>query len=192
MNECQRKTFNYLKRVCTSDCQVDVGVRGTKWDIRSLKRLAGGLFDLTGFILMGQVDVSSLWGQLKSNKLLRICWGQHGNLMRENYTSHLSSFLVQNVPKIIILQFEGCLQLYESLCVHVHWNRKEYEPLWGSAHVLYPLLLVVTQLSLIRRGSHFVALLAYGWERTHSTHVGDWSGCLFMPHLRVQVSRLDD
>lgn len=154
MNECQRKTFNYLKRVYTSDCQVDVGARGTKWDVGSLKRLAGGLFDLTGSILMGPVDVSSLRRRLKSNKLLLICRGRRGNLMRGNYTSHLSSFLGgkkkgKKVLKIIILQFAGRLQLWKSAL--------EYEPLWRGAgvfgSVLYRLQLAVDQLSPIRGGA---------------------------------------
>lgn len=61
MNECQIKTFNYLKRVYTSDCRDVVEVRGTRGCMGSLKRLDGGLFDLMGFVLMGEVDVSSLW-----------------------------------------------------------------------------------------------------------------------------------
>lgn len=114
MDECQRKTFNYLKRVYTSDCPVDGEGRGRRGrrDRRSYKWSSGGLFDLTGFILMGQVDVSSLWWRQRREQQITPCWlrpvwkPDEGKL-------HITSALVlgQNVPKPVMLQLKGCLKL---------------------------------------------------------------------------------
>lgn len=70
-----------FKRVYTNDCQ--------RWK-KDRGGTNGGPFDLTGLVVMGQVDVSSVWRLRRTNYsgLAEAC----GNLMRENYTSHLPFF----------------------------------------------------------------------------------------------------
>lgn len=112
MGECQRKTFNYLKRVYTSDCPVD-GEGGGKGEDRAGTRSS----DLIGFVLAGEVDVSSLWCRLRREQQITPCWPRPAWKSDEGKL-HITSALVlgRNVRKTVILQRKGRPEFQMSPC----------------------------------------------------------------------------
>lgn len=92
---CRRKTFNYLKLVYPSDCNVDGG--WGEWRSRQAEELemaAWRSFFILCEILTRQVDVSSFMVTAKEGEANWSSFGQTrcGNVMRENVTSHLPLF----------------------------------------------------------------------------------------------------